>query len=315
MQPSSDQKRLWEIFHPKAAEEETRILKNDVRFVHYTRAENALQILRDKQLWMRKTKCMADFTEVEHGLNCLLNAYNRTESGKRFQLTLNSIFDGFSKRIEDLFNNWIPAIKFDTFITCFSEHTKKQDTFGRLSMWRAYAANTGVAIVINSSAFQIPANPLKIFLSPVAYLSDADLPPELDRVTNNISTNGDFIKEQGAETSLAYVMRMLRYGSVSIKNPCFLEEKEWRLVYSPSLDPSQFMSMSKSHEPIQGVPQVIYKIPLQGIPGVETSSFIDRIIIGPTQYPEALRETFTDLLKGLGVDKPNVYPSNIPLRT
>jgi hypothetical protein len=312
MQLTPDQQRLWQIFHPRATEEEARIRDTKVRFVHYTSAEAALNIFRNKHFWMRKTTCMSDFTEVQHGLYCLANAYS-SESGNKFKSALNYIFEGFSQNIEELFNSWIPSIKLDTYITCFSEHKASDDTFGRLSMWRAYAANTGVALVFASSALEISSDTLKVYASPVAYLSDSDFQQEFARITNNIEVNADFIKQQGLETIKAYVFRMLRYAIVSIKNPCFREELEWRVVYSPSLDRSEILI--KANEVIYGIPQPIYKIPLQGIPGVEIAAFIDRIIIGPTQYPHALWEAFTDLLKQFGVDKPNVYSSNIPLRT
>jgi hypothetical protein len=294
MQLTPDQQRLWRIFHPKAAQEESRIVNDKTRFVHYTRAESALSIIRNKQLWMRKTTCMSDFTEVEHGLNCLATAYNSSESGNKFKSTLNYIFDGFTTSIEQLFNSWIPSIKLHTYISCFSEHTEHEDSFGRLSMWRAYAANTGVALVFNNSALQIPSDILKVYASPVAYLSDPDFQREFSIITDNIHNNADFIKDQGLETIKAYVFRMLRYAIVSTKNPCFLEEKEWRVVYSPQLDQSTVLT--KSNEVIQGIPQPIYKICFQDIPGVAISTLIDRILIGPTQYPQALCEAFGDTL-------------------
>jgi hypothetical protein len=311
--PSPEQMRLWEIFHPRAADEGARILKDQVRLVHYTRAETALKILRDKELWMRKTTCMTDFTEVQHGLDCLITLFSRP-SGKRFHSTLHSMFAGYDgNRFAELFTSALPRIKFNTYLTCFSEHTKTEDTCGRLSMWRAYAANTGVAIVLKNSVFQIPSSALNIYLSPVAYLNDAEVSDELDRVSRNILTNHDFIQQQGVDAIVDCVFRMVYYGSVSIKNPCFVEEKEWRLVHSPDLYPSELLK--EGCESVLGVPQPIYKIPLQGIPEVDTSTFIDRIIIGPTQYFDALYDAFTAVLKKFGVKEPNVYSSNIPLRT
>jgi Protein of unknown function (DUF2971) len=261
MQLPSDQKRLWEIFHPKAAEEEARILDKDVRFVHYTRADTALKILRDKEIWMRKATCMSDFSEVQHGLDCLDEAYNKSQIGKWFQSTLNGIFEGFSETIARVFTSWIPLIKFNTYITCFAEHTKEQDKYGRLSMWRAYAANSGVAIVLNNSAFKISPDVLWTFLSPVAYLEDTDVQQELERIRTNITANTEFIKAQGSMAITSCVLRMFLFGSVSIKNPCFREEMEWRLVHSDGFSQSQFLR--KANESIQGIPQPIYRFPLR----------------------------------------------------
>ena len=87
------------------------------------------------------------------------------------------------------------------------------------------------------------------------------------------------------------------------------------MVYSPVLDQSQHLA--KTAEVIQGVPQPIFNIPLSGIPELDFASLLDRIIIGPTQYPLAIREAFIDALAGFGVDNPanKISFSHIPLRT
>jgi hypothetical protein len=61
---------------------------------------------------------------------------------------------------------------------------------------------------------------------------------------------------------------------------------------------------------IGGIPQPVYKIPLRNIPeedfvGVEIPELLDRIIIGPTEYPDAIQEAFTDLLSTCGVENPS----------
>jgi hypothetical protein len=258
---------------------------------------------------------MSDFTEVEHGINCIVNTYNKTKSGIKFQATLNEIFDGFTSRIAPLFNRWIPSIKLDTYIACFSVHQAPDDAFGRLSMWRAYAANAGVALILHFSPSTTLSDILKVYTNPVAYLTDQEFQLKLDQVTDNIQANKAFIKAQGSPSIEAYVFRMLRFAAVSIKNPCFREEAEWRLVYSPVLDQSQHLA--KTAEVIQGVPQPIFNIPLSGIPELDFASLLDRIIIGPTQYPLAIREAFIDALAGFGVDNPanKISFSHIPLRT
>jgi len=42
-----------------------------IRFVHYTSAEAALNIIKTKRMWMRNTTCMADYREVQHGLQII----------------------------------------------------------------------------------------------------------------------------------------------------------------------------------------------------------------------------------------------------
>ena len=247
-----DEQKLWQIFHPYAWEHELLAKNQSYRFAHYTRAESLFKILQTGRFWLRKTNCMNDFTEVQHGLNCLVTTYNKTDAGTRFKTTLNDIFTGFTSRVEALFNGWLRSILHNIYIACFSVHKQTDDSFGRLSMWRAYGTNTGLALVLKSDPSTTIYDVLKVATSPVAYLTDTQFQSELDRVTNNIAANKDLIKEQGSTSIEAYVFRMFRYAAVSVKHPSFLEEDEWRLLYSPDLEPSEHLQ--KSTEVINGVP-------------------------------------------------------------
>ncbi len=106
---------------------------------------------------------------------------------------------------------------------------------------------------------------------------------------------------------------------VSIKHPGFEEEKEWRVVYWPKLAPSSYVSQEIAS--IGGSPQLIHKIPLKKIPDkglnvIEIDQVLDRIIIGPTTFPDALREALIYELEKVGVGEAGnrVVVSDIPLR-
>jgi hypothetical protein len=53
------------------------------------------------------------------------------------------------------------------------------------------------------------------------------------------------------------------------------------------------------------------------VDGLEIPAILDRVIIGPTQYPIPMVTAFTDALRKAGVPNPEsrVFLSNIPLRT
>jgi hypothetical protein len=74
--------------------------------------------------------------------------------------------------------------------------------------------------------------------------------------------------------------------------------------------------MISSTEPIGGVPQIIYKIPLDKSE-LDLASMFDRLIVGPSPYPWVMYEAFVDALTRAGVtDAGNrVRISEIPLRT
>ncbi len=195
-----EQKRLFGIFHPHAAIKQAIAFSNGTRFAYYTRAETAACILKNKQIWMRKSMCMNDFSEVQHGLNCLYAAY-RSEIGNRFRSVLDRLFDGLRSEIEELFNGWTGHMRTDTYLTCVSEHKVKEDILGRLSMWRAYGGTNGVALVMNNASFQAtePSDVLKIYASPVAYFDEKEFAEKFEEVVNKIENEVDFLKQQGRE--------------------------------------------------------------------------------------------------------------------
>ena len=79
--------------------------------------------------------------------------------------------------------------------------------------------------------------------------------------------------------------------------------------------------MIKEIQIIAETPQPKYKIPLENIPdedlvGVAIPELLERIIIGPTEYPSAMREAFEALLAEAGVADPasRISVSDLPLR-
>ena len=55
--------KLESIFMPEARRQRDQLYNNgqktSARFVHYTSAEAALNIIRSKRIWMRNTNCMS----------------------------------------------------------------------------------------------------------------------------------------------------------------------------------------------------------------------------------------------------------------
>ena len=234
---------------------------------------------------------------------------------------MDSLFSGLSPEIEKLFDDWTGHLKFDTYLTCFSEHKESEDTFGRLSMWRAYGGTTGVALVMKNEPFQSTtiSDVLKIYGSPVAYFDESRHMKAFSEVVDNIESNADFLKEQGREEIRARLFRMFAFAGVCTKHPGFCEELEWRVTHAPWWQPSEYVK--REIEVIDGAPQPVYKIPLEDIPernlyGLTIPALIDRLIIGPTRDPVAIRDAFVYLLHEAGVERPleKILLSWIPLR-
>jgi hypothetical protein len=113
---------------------------------------------------------------------------------------------------------------------------------------------------------------------------------------------------------------MFLAGVVCLKHEGFREEREWRVIHSPKRVPSSLMESST--ETIGGVPQLIYKIPLDtsvssSVADLEFSRIFDRLIIGPSPYPWPMYEAFVSALKLAGVAdaEHRVFASGIPIRS
>jgi hypothetical protein len=310
--------RVLQLFYPFAFEQTMRGIQQQIRFAHYSSAEAAMRILQSSQVWMRKASAMNDFREIDYGKECLIGAY-ASDTGKRLKAALEKMFQGITGEIEERFNTWYPHFENGTFLTCISEHDASEDRIGRLSMWRAYGGTTGVAVILRGTPFLAPSDALKAYTSPVAYLSHAQFQREFDRLADGIINNAEFVQSRGRDDVLANIFNAFRMATVCTKHPGFHEEKEWRVIYNPTWQQSD--RITPSVEVIRGVPQIVQKIPLvdvpeEGLVGITIPDLVERVIIGPTNFPLEIREATIELLKSKGVANASerVVISDVPLR-
>lgn len=292
------------IFHPHLIE---RAKKVD-RFAYYTRAETALSILQNETMWMRKTSCMNDTQELAFGRECITNQLiSKQESIAK---ALDEIYPGLAQDVREDFNNDSLASISQTYIMCVSEHAKTEDTLGRLSMWRAYGGTTGVAIVFKKEAAGLVGLPY--YASPVLYTDSGAFGAEFDKVMSGLHRNRSFLQSLGRDDLRQYMRFALQSAMASIKHRGFEEEKEWRVIYCP-LQPHD-VSLTPTVKSVGGVPQLIYEIDFRSSINPTFLSLIDRIIIGPTQYPEEIAEALTVILQRKAADRIPIVISDIPLR-
>lgn len=307
-----------ETFFPYASTATERMKNLGGRFAYYTTAATAVQILRNQEIWMRNTLVMNDFMEVDHGLDCLTEAY-QSPVGQEFETALESCFPGISSEIKDLFNAWVPGVRRDTFVTCLSEHSTEDDAHGRLSMWRAYGGNAGVALVLNGNVLFRDSDALAAYSSPVGYLDVQGVINELKAVTEKIRSNSQYVKSLGRSNLKNSIFHMLRFAAVCTKHPAFREEKEWRVIASPAMEESEFLR--STIEVIGGVPQTVLKIKLEdhpdrGLYGLTPPAIIERVLVGPCEHPDVICRAMRQVLKEAGVSEPEkkVVDTGIPLR-
>jgi hypothetical protein len=215
---------------------------------------------------------------------------------------------------------WRNNIEFEIYVTSISEHDDSEDTHGRLSMWRAFGrVPSARAAIVMKLPGPDTASGLRVAMSPVAYFDYPDVEKQLKKVITNITRHKDFLRSLPKDRVRDTVFITMLNAAVSLKHEGFREEKEWRIVYVPRIHLSNLITYNT--EIIDGVPQLVYKIPLQDSPdndvvGVEIPALVDRVIIGPTAYPIPMAQAFILALHNAGVTDTasRVVVSNIPIR-
>ena len=312
--------RLESIFMPYARRQRDLHYEKQGRFVHYTSAEGALSIIKSKRLWMRNTTCMADYREVQHGFEILNRFFSDQAQRRMFSDALDSCAPGAADEAIALFNQWWRDIRFNSYIASISEHDDNEDLHGRLSMWRAFGgASARVAVVFRTPYYSEAGIALNLLFSPVAYLTETEVNVEIHSVIDNINSSCEFLRSVSRPAVIATTFSMLVASVSCLKHEGFHEEREWRVIYSPKRSPSPLIEGST--EVISGIPQIIYKLPLDGsvsdaIVDLDFLRMFDRLIIGPSPYPWAMFEAFVEALHKAGVAdaEQRVFTSGIPIR-
>jgi hypothetical protein len=318
--------KLGSIFMPYATRQREVLFGDNPnnppkRMIHYTNAEAALKIITSKRLWMRNTNSMADYREVQHGFDIFNQFFSVEAKVKAFTEVLDECAKGVALEAIQTFNASWNDIRFNTYISSMSEHQDHEDQYGRLSMWRGFGGNAPrVGIVLNIPWFSVGTTALNLLFSPIAYLTTTTAHEVLEEVIENIRKNCDYIRTVERSVLVRTVFMMLLAGVVCLKHAGFHEEREWRAIYAPKRWPSALMEYST--EVVAGVPQVIYKIPLDGsvsnhLADLDFARLFDRLIVGPTQYSWPMYDAFLDALTKAGVADPNkrLFASDIPIRT
>jgi hypothetical protein len=316
--------RLADIMMPYVMKQTRELFQREPgqthgRLVHYTTAEEALNIIRTKRFWMRNTNCMSDYSEMQHGFDIFNSFFSDQSKKNSFSEALNDCMPGVASEAFTAFNDSWSDIRLNSYIACLSEHKDSEDRNGRLSMWRAFGGTTTRVGIVLSVPYTPSTLTLGLMVSPVAYLSEPAAHKVLEEVIGNVRANRDYLRMIGRDALVRLVFMMFLSGVVCLKHEGFHEEKEWRAIYAPMRWPSPLMEPST--EVVAGVPQVVYKVPLDAsvsdqIADLDFTQIFDRLIIGPTSYPWPIYGAFVDELKKAGVanSAERVLISGIPIR-
>lgn len=317
-------KLLGDIFFQSARDETSRMMNSDSELVHYTSASAAMSILNpvDPAIWLRSTRCMNDRQEVDGGIARISAIMSDRAIIDRLWMALNKCHENMALDVSRLLDETMPTLPYATWIACLSEHLPRENRSGRLSMWRGYGGNnSGIAIVLNKQFLQSPSvSGLNVFASPAFYRDDTELRARILAMIDAIEINCSKLQKIDRDRIAHCVRMMLAFAAVSIKHPGFDEEREWRLVYLPTILSSR--AIPEERVTFRGVPQRIFKLPLAdqpeyGISGVTPNDLVKKIILGPSQFADTIAAALVGQLHELGVTEPwsKIQISDIPLRT
>jgi hypothetical protein len=109
---------LFSILSPDIHAGVARLKSGQTRLVHYTSAENALNIIKSEQFWLRDVRCMNDYSEVEHGIGVLLRVFGENENARRERLVtaLDQVAPGAARAGITAFDQWISVLPDSTYI-------------------------------------------------------------------------------------------------------------------------------------------------------------------------------------------------------
>ncbi|MDN4632708.1 DUF2971 domain-containing protein [Sphingomonas sp. PsM26] len=289
------------------------------RLVHYTSAESAYKILVSRTVWLRSASLMNDFSEISHGIDCIHGAW-LSPAGARLQSLLNRLRDGLRDDFAKLFDGHANGLRNDTYLMSLSEHDDTEDELGRLSMWRAYGGNAGVALVLNVTAFASTTDAIKAYSAPVVYADRKAFISWFEDWVERLLICEDRLKLANPETVQNVLFYLFRNFAMCTKHPGFAEEREWRIFHSP-LHEGTSPWLESSIEVLQGTPQQLIKLRLfdndeAGVSGVAPRTLVERVIIGPCEHPLQIKAAIADALVHADVEDVDnkVWMSLIPLR-
>lgn len=284
--------------------------------VHYTSAESAYNILDKQEVWLRNARAMSDFEELQTGIRFLERARKRDE-WEQFTNSIEQIYPDIRSQLANLFDpEFHQVITNQTYLLCVSRHPLEEDEHGRLSMWRAYGGNSGVALIFDHSPIESAPIEIGAFSTPVFYEDEGQFNATFGELAKALESNKNKIQQLGFDGFSTFLNLFIVNKIIRTKHAGFREESEWRIYANPHI----FKNTPKTEvKIIRGIPQNVITIPLGANSkshNITIKALLKRIIIGPCEFPLLVRESLVEILKERGVPNAEdlVQYSYIPLR-
>ncbi|WP_203963760.1 DUF2971 domain-containing protein [Actinocatenispora thailandica] len=210
-------------------------------------------------------------------------------NGNRASILRNIVGEVTGERYEN-------GSRFHVYATCFCAENDL------LSQWRAYSGSGGYSIAFATNGLpvgDIEALGLNLLFRPVVY----GLESAVDHIARLVDDAAPEPRGHPGTQGYSQAMRLVLPGLATVKNPAFMEEREWRLIMTtwgdwPDL---HFRSGSVGIVPYRNV--------------LFERSAVTQVMVGPGSYVEqrmkAVRQLLGQYKEYEGVD---VVKSSSPLR-
>ncbi len=299
--------------------------KTGVQFAYYTDASTALKILDPNfpVIWMRNALSMNDSSEISHGVQAIY-AVGRSPVGDEFLRAVDGVSNQISQKIGNDIGQWLADLVSNCFLTCLSVHGADKNRspayekkYGRLSMWRAYGRQSGVALILNGMKFNSPSEALGASIYPVEYEEQLCFQVKLRKLTQRIGENSKLIESFEQEDFLDVIRTGFVNWALCSKHVAFEEEEEWRVVHIAERE--SIGALQKDLVECAGVPQRVLKIPLVKIDDdldLSVGNILDQILVGPSANADLVRDALVQRLHEFGINDAHnkVFKTDVPLR-
>ena len=313
--------QLNDLLHDACSAYRLNKLGNGTKqLVHYTSAENAMNILSSMELWMRNVRTMNDYSEIEHGIEGMIKAFKKnTTEGAVTRERINNILPNLFEDAAEKFECWYPSLLDETYVACLSIHLPKENETGRLSMWRGYGSGTKAALIIQPEVFASTSDALAVFSDEVEYTKSGGLGSRIEKLIELFEDKKELIDNSSRDVLMNYLCHAMVLTALCTKHKGFDEEKEWRLFSSPFFGQSELVKTEI--KTISGSPQKVKILKIKnysshGIVGADIKNLVDKVIVGPSEDAKIISESFVQKLKELNFEnsEEKVIISSIPFR-
>ncbi len=303
---------MWNDFHDEPV---------PALLAHYTSLDSIEKILRSGEFWLSNPLYMNDWEELRFGMHAGAQALRESQLLKDACETTDA-HEALLSRFDRLFGDFDNTHALDVYVLCLSAHPVG-NTDGVLSMWRGYGAQgNGAALILDSTAFPKHGR-LPLTLGPVVYATHAErvewLNEKVSALASAISHHAK--TEQNMDCAAQCLFQRLMLFALFTKHTGFVEEREWRVVYTMQTDFNQVMSESLGYLLTgKGVePKLKLKLTeLRPDPESDSTSpqLISQVLLGPSQSTTLARASIRRMLSLIGHEQlcERLVASGIPFR-